>query len=116
MFGAWFKIERRDETCQAIRLARTELKVQGKALPELNTRALIETGAPTNAELIERACSASRASQHDPLPHQDPPAQPPNMPAAPSGDLSCYLLGGLGNCRPAYRDNNDDPFSSNTAC
>jgi hypothetical protein len=115
MFGAWFEIERRDETWQAIRLTHTELKVQGKALPGLNTRALIETGAPTNAELIERAQSASRASQHDPPPHQDPPAQPPNTPVAPSSDLGCYLPGGLGNCHPAYRDNNDDPFSSNTA-
>ena len=115
MFGAWFKIERRDETCQAIRLARTELKVQGKALPELNTRALIETGAPTNAELVERARSASRASQHDPPPYQDPPAQLPNTLVAPSGNPGRYLPGGLGNCRPTYRDNDDDPFSSNTA-
>jgi hypothetical protein len=115
MFGAWFEIERRGDKWQAIRLARTELKVQGKALSGLNTRALIETGEPTNAELVEKAQSASRASQHDPPPHQDPLAQPPNTPAAPSGDPGHYLPGGLGNHRPAYRDNDDDPFSSNTA-
>ena len=55
MFGAWFEIKRRDKTWQVIRLARTELKVQGKALPGFNIRALIEIGAPTNAELVERA-------------------------------------------------------------
>jgi len=88
--------------------------VQGKALPGLNTRALIETGEPTNAELVEKARSASRASQHNPPPHQDPLTQPPNTPAAPSSDLGCYLPGGLGNRCPAYRDNDDDPFSSNT--
>jgi hypothetical protein len=33
MFGAWFEIERRGDKWQAIRLACTELKVQGKALP-----------------------------------------------------------------------------------
>jgi hypothetical protein len=55
MFGAWFEIERRGDKWQAVRLACTELKVQGKALPRLNTRALIETGEPTNAELIEKA-------------------------------------------------------------
>jgi len=115
MFGAWFEIERRGDKWQAIRLARTELKVQGKALPGLNTRALIETGEPTNAELVEKARSASRASQHDPPPHQDPPAQPPNTPAAPSGDPGRYLPGGLGNYQPTRRDNNDDPYSSNTA-
>jgi len=69
MFGAWFEIERQVKTWQVIRLACTELKVQGKALPGLNTRALIETEAPANAELVERAWSASRASQHDPPPH-----------------------------------------------
>jgi len=37
------------------------------------------------------------------------------MLAAPSGDLGCYLLDGLGNRRSAYRDNDDDPFSSNIA-
>jgi hypothetical protein len=89
--------------------------VQGKALPGLNTRALIETGEPTNAELVEKARSASRASQHDPPPHQDPPAQPPNTPAAPSGDPGHYLPGGLGNYQPTRRDNDDDPYSSNTA-
>jgi hypothetical protein len=55
MFGAWFKIERRGNKWQAIRLVRTELKVQGKALPGLNAKALIKTGEPTNAELVERA-------------------------------------------------------------
>jgi len=49
MFGAWFEIERQDDKWQAIRLAHTELKVQGKALPGLNTRALIEAGELTNA-------------------------------------------------------------------
>jgi len=115
MFGAWFKIERRGNKWQAIRLVRTELKVQGKALPGLNAKALIKTGEPTNAELVERAWSQSRASQHDPLPHQDPPSYPPNDPTPPSGDPGHYLLGGLENWNPRYRDNDDDPFSSNTA-
>jgi hypothetical protein len=48
-------------------------------------------------------------------PHQDPPQQPLNTLAQPSSDPGHYLLGGLGNCCPTYRDNNDDPFSSNTA-
>jgi hypothetical protein len=116
MFGAWFEIERQGDKWQAIRLVHTELKVQGKALPGLNTKALIETGEPTNAELVERARSQSRASQHDPLPYQDPPQQPPNDLTPPSGDLGHYLLGGLENQNPRYRDNNDDLFSSNTAC
>jgi hypothetical protein len=33
----------------------------------------------------------------------------------PSGDPGRYLLGGLGNQYPRYRDNDNDPFSSNTA-
>ena len=94
---------------------RTELKVQGKALPGLNTRALIGTGEPTNAQLVEKARSESRASQRDVPPHQDPPQQPPNTPAQLSSDPGRYLPGGLGNCRSTYRDNDDDPFSSNTA-
>ena len=94
-----------------IRLACTKLKVQEKALPRLNMRVLIETGEPTNAELVEKAQSASRALQHDPPPHQDPPYDP----TPPSSDLGHYLPGGLGNHHPAYRDNDDDPFSSNTA-
>jgi hypothetical protein len=80
-----------------IRLARTELKVQRKALPELNTRALIETGESTNTELVEKARSESRASQCDPPPYQDPPQQPPNDPTPPFGDPGHYLPGGLGN-------------------
>jgi hypothetical protein len=80
-----------------------------------STQELIKTGEPTNAELIEKAQSTSRASQHDPPPHQDPPAQPLNTLAVPPGDLGCYLLGGLENHQPAYRGNDDDPFSSNTA-
>jgi hypothetical protein len=59
MFGAWFEIERRGDKWQAIRLARTELKLQGHALPGLNVKALIETGEPTNAELVEKARSES---------------------------------------------------------
>jgi hypothetical protein len=55
MFGAWFEIERRDAKWQAVRLACTELKLQGSALPGLNVAALIATGEPTNAELVERA-------------------------------------------------------------
>jgi hypothetical protein len=70
MFGAWFKIERRGNKWQAVRLARTELKLQGHVLPGLNVRALLETGKPTNAELVERAQSKSRASQHS---QHDPP-------------------------------------------
>jgi len=115
MFGAWFEIKRWGDKCQAIRLAHTELKVQEKALPGLNIRALIETGEPTNAELIEKAWSESRALQRDPPPHQDPPQQPPNDPTLPSSDPGHYLLGGLENQYPRYRDNDDDPFSSNTA-
>jgi len=42
MFGAWFEIEQQGDKWKVIRLACTELKVQGKALPRLNTRALIE--------------------------------------------------------------------------
>ena len=64
MFGAWFEIERRNDKWQVVRLAHTELKLQGLTLPGLNIRALIETGEPTNAELIERARLESRASQH----------------------------------------------------
>jgi hypothetical protein len=96
VFGAWFEIERRNDKWQAVRLARTELKLQGSAMPGLNVGALIATGEPTNAELVERAQSESRASQHsqhDPPPHQDPPLPP-------SGDLGCYYLGGLGNYQP----------------
>jgi hypothetical protein len=84
MFGAWFEIERRGNKWQAVRLARTELRLQGNALPGLEVRTLIETGEPTNAELVEKARSESRASQHarsesrasqhDLPPHQDPPA------------------------------------------
>jgi hypothetical protein len=55
MFGAWFEIERQGDKWQAIRLAHTELNVQRKALPGLNTRALIKMGEPTNAELVEKA-------------------------------------------------------------
>jgi hypothetical protein len=55
MFGAWFKIERRGDKWQAIRLTRPELKVLGKALSGINVKALIETGEPTNAELVEKA-------------------------------------------------------------
>jgi hypothetical protein len=116
MFGAWFEIEQQGDKWQAIRLACTELKVQGKALPRLNLRALIEIEEPTNAELIKKTRSASRASQHDPPPHQNPPTQPPNMPAAPSGDLGHYLPDGLGNYQLTWRDNDDDPYSSNIAC
>jgi hypothetical protein len=116
MFGAWFEIKRQGNKWQAIRLTCTELKVQGKALPGLNTRALIETGEPTNTELVEKARSESRASRCDPPPHQDPPQQPPNDPTPPSGDLGHYLPDGLGNRNPRYRDNDDDPFNSNTAC
>jgi hypothetical protein len=100
MFEAWFKIERRDTKWQAIRLAHIELKLQGHVLPGLNVRALLETGEPTNAELIERAQSESRASQHsqhNPPPHQDPLAQPPNDPMLPSEDPGRYYPGGLGN-------------------
>jgi hypothetical protein len=85
MFGAWFEIERRGNKWQAVRLAHTELKLQGHALPGLNVKTLIETGEPTNAELVERARSESRASQHsqhDPPPHQNPPVQPPNDPTS----------------------------------
>jgi hypothetical protein len=100
MFGAWFEIERRNDKWQVVRLTHTELKLQGLALPGLNIRALIETGEPTNAELVERAHSESRASQHsqhDPPPHQDPPAQLPND---PTGDPGHYHPGGLGNYQP----------------
>jgi hypothetical protein len=62
MFGAWFEIERRNDKWQAVRLARMELKLQGSVLPGLNVQALIETGEPTNAELVERAQSELRAS------------------------------------------------------
>jgi len=55
MFGAWFEIERRGNKWQAVRLACTELKLQGHVLPGLNVRTLLETGEPTNAELVERA-------------------------------------------------------------
>jgi len=75
MFGAWFEIKRRGDKWQAVRLACTELKLQENALPGLNVRALIETREPTNAELVERARSESRASQHsqhDPPPYLDP--------------------------------------------
>ena len=41
--------------------------------------------------------------------------QPPNTPAAPPSNLGRYLPGGLGNRCPAFRDNDDDPYSSNTA-
>jgi hypothetical protein len=127
MFGAWFEIERRGNKWQAIRLARTELHLQGNVLPGLNVRALIETGEPTNAELVERARSKSqasqhqsesRASQHDPPPHQDPPARPPNDPMPPSGDLGRFYPGGLGNYQPQRNRNDDgdeDPYSSRTA-
>jgi hypothetical protein len=62
MFGAWFEIERRNDKWQAVRLACTKLKLQGHALPGLSIRTLIETGELTNAELVERARSESRAS------------------------------------------------------
>jgi hypothetical protein len=114
MFGAWFEIERRNDKWQAVRLARTELKLQGSAMPGLNVGALIATGEPTNAELVERARSESRASQHsqhDPPPHQDPPLPP-------SGDPGRYYPGGLGNYQPRRNCNDDgdeDPYSSRTA-
>ena len=114
MFGAWFEIERRDAKWQAVRLACMELKLQGSVLPGLNVRALIETGEPTNAELVERARLESRASQHsqhDPPPHQDPPIPP-------SGDPGRYYPGGLGNYQPQRNHNDDgdeDPYSSRTA-
>jgi len=38
MFGAWFEIKRWGNKWQAIRLAHTELKVQGKALSGLNAK------------------------------------------------------------------------------
>jgi len=53
MFGAWFEIKRRGNKWQAFRLAHINLHLQGQALSGLNTRALIETGEPTNAKLIE---------------------------------------------------------------
>jgi hypothetical protein len=55
MFGAWFEIKRRGDKWQAVRLACTELKLQGSTLLGLNVTALIATGEPTNTELIERA-------------------------------------------------------------
>ena len=103
MFGAWFEIERRDAKWQAVRLACTELKLQGSVMPGLNVAALIATGEPTNAELVERARSESRASQcsqHDLPLHQDPPV-------LPSGDLGHYYLGGLGNYQPRQNRNDD---------
>jgi hypothetical protein len=53
MFGVWFEIERCEKSWVAIRLARLALKVQGHALPGIDTHVLLKTGEPTNEELIE---------------------------------------------------------------
>jgi hypothetical protein len=95
-FGAWFEIRKCENTWEAFRLARTELKVQGSALPGINVHTLMQTGEPTNEEIVEeikRAHSESRASQRDPPPHQDPPQQP-------TGDPDRDPPKGLHNYRP----------------
>ena len=87
-------------------------------LPGIDATALIKSGEPTNEEIAEEikvSRAASRASQRDPPPHQDPPQQPE---CNALGDLGHYQLGGLGNYFPKQKyndDDGDDPYSSNTA-
>ena len=73
-----------------------------------------------NAEIVEAikaSRSTSRASQHDAPPHQEPVKDPfadtPHRYAP--GYPGRYPPEGLGNRRLRYKDNDDDPFSSNTA-
>ena len=72
------------------RVARTSLDVKHWMLPGINAPKLIKSGEPTNEEIAEEikaSQAASRASQRDLPPHQDPPKQPERD---TPGDLGCY--------------------------
>jgi hypothetical protein len=101
-------------------VAHKELNLVHDPLPGINWDELVKSGELTNAEVVEaiRASrSASRASQHNAPPHQEPAkdsfADTPHQYAP--GYPGRYPPEGLGNRRPRYKDNDDDPFSSNTA-
>jgi hypothetical protein len=90
-------------------------------LPRINWEELVKSGEPTTAEIVEaiRASRlASRALQYNTPLHQelvkDPFTDTPHR--YTPGYMGCYPLEGLGNRCPRYKDNNYDPFSSNTAC
>ena len=112
MFGVWFEIRHHKQSWEAFHIARTELDLKHNILLGINAQKLIKSGEPTAAAIGEqmralRAASqaSSCASQHNKPPHHDS-----------TDNLGRYLPGGLGNTCPRYRDNDDDPFSSNTAC
>jgi len=117
-FGVWFEIRKRESRWEAFRVARTSLDLKSWMLPGINATELIKSGEPTNEEVVEEikaTRAASRASQRDPPPHQDPPEQPERE--AP-GDPGRYQPGGLGNWVSRKKhddDDGDDPYSSNTA-
>ena len=75
-FRVWFKIQKRENLWEAFQVARTSLDLKSWMLPGIDASALIKSGEPTNEEIAEEirvSCAASRASQRDPPPYQDPP-------------------------------------------
>ena len=68
--GVWFEIEKSESSWQAIRVAR--LTLDHSPIEGLNWDKLVASGAPTVAAIVEAARSASRSSQHDAAPPQEP--------------------------------------------
>src|SRR5712671_76675 len=111
MFGVWFEIRCREQSWEAFQVSRVELNLQYDPLPGINAPELIKSGEPMAAAIGEQmrvSRAASRASHRDEE-HDEPPYR------NSTGDPGRYLPGGLGNTRPRYKDNDDDPFSSNIA-
>jgi len=121
-FGVWFEIRKREDRWEAFRVARVKLNLKHHLLLGIDAPALIQSGEPTNKQIAEEmraSRAASRASQHDAPPHQDPPSDLPQAPEeGTTSNLDHHPLTGLGSYYPSQKyndDDGDDPFSSNTA-
>ncbi len=89
-------------------MAWPKLNLKHDILLGINTLELIKSKEPTAAEVREQmraSCAASQASQHNKPSHWDI-----------SGNSDRKPLSGLRNYHLRYKDSDDDPFSSNTAC